>query len=109
MMHGPIGACCIPVGHGTGLADLKRINTHLAASLKGTDPGASVPLEPAPALYGQSLPMEPPALPRKTNYDFERRERERNKEAESARKAKAKADKKASDRASPDMPETGDA
>ena len=53
--------------------------------------------------------MERSTLPRKTNYDFERRERERNKEAESARKAKAKADKKASDRASPDMPETGDA
>lgn len=55
------------------------------------------------------LLMELRALPRKPNYDFERRERERNKEAESARKAKAKADKKASDRASPDMPETGDA
>jgi hypothetical protein len=34
-------------------------------------------------------------LPRKPNYDYERRERERNKEAESARKEKAKADKKA--------------
>ena len=33
-------------------------------------------------------------LARKTNYDFERREREKNKGAEAARKAKAKADRK---------------
>jgi 3'-phosphoadenosine 5'-phosphosulfate sulfotransferase (PAPS reductase)/FAD synthetase len=53
--------------------------------------------------------MEPCTLPRKTNYDFERRERERNKEAESARKAKAKAEKKASEQGAPDVTETGDA
>ena len=33
-------------------------------------------------------------MPRKPNYDFERREREKNKAAEAARKAQAKADKK---------------
>lgn len=36
-------------------------------------------------------------MPRKTNYDFERRERERNKAADTAKKAQAKADKKASE------------
>jgi hypothetical protein len=39
--------------------------------------------------------------PRKTNYDFERRERERNKAAEAAKKAQAKADKKASEQRAP--------
>jgi hypothetical protein len=53
--------------------------------------------------------MEQSTLPRKTNYDFERRERERNKEAESARKAKAKADRRASEQGSSDMIEAGDA
>lgn len=38
-------------------------------------------------------------MPRKTNYDFERREREKNKAADSAKKLQAKADKKASDQA----------
>jgi hypothetical protein len=38
-------------------------------------------------------------MPRKTNYDFERRERERLKAAESVKKAQAKADRKASERA----------
>ena len=33
-------------------------------------------------------------MPRKPNYDFERRERERSKAVESAKKAQAKADKK---------------
>ncbi len=37
-------------------------------------------------------------MPRKTNYDFERREREKNKALEAAKKAQAKADKKASER-----------
>jgi hypothetical protein len=36
-------------------------------------------------------------IPRKPNYDFERRERERNKAAESAKKAQAKADKRAAE------------
>jgi hypothetical protein len=40
-------------------------------------------------------------MPRKTNYDFERRERERNKAVESAKKAQAKADKKASEQQEP--------
>jgi hypothetical protein len=53
--------------------------------------------------------LEPSTLPRKTNYDFERRERERNKEAESARKAKAKADKKTSEQGAPDVTKSGDA
>jgi hypothetical protein len=39
--------------------------------------------------------------PRKTNYDFERRERERSKAAESAKKAQAKADRKAAERETP--------
>lgn len=34
-------------------------------------------------------------IPRKTNYDFERREREKAKAAEAAKKAQAKADKRA--------------
>lgn len=34
-------------------------------------------------------------MPRKTNYDFERREREKSKAVEAAKKAQAKADKKA--------------
>jgi hypothetical protein len=41
-------------------------------------------------------------IPRKTNYDFERREREKNKAAESAKKAQAKADKRAADQGMPD-------
>ena len=47
-------------------------------------------------------------MPRKINYDFERRERERSKEAEAARKAQAKADKKASEQGTPDATETTD-
>ena len=34
-------------------------------------------------------------IPRKPNYDFERREREKAKAADSAKKAQAKADKRA--------------
>jgi hypothetical protein len=45
-------------------------------------------------------------MPRKTNYDFERRERERNKAAESAKKAQAKADKKASEQKAPGTDES---
>jgi hypothetical protein len=40
---------------------------------------------------------------RKTDYGFERRERERSKAADSAKKAQAKADKKASERGTPDV------
>lgn len=36
-------------------------------------------------------------MPRKTNCDFERREREKSKAVEAAEKAKAKVDKKASE------------
>lgn len=39
--------------------------------------------------------------PRKTNYDFERRERERSKAAEAAKKAQAKAEKKAAEQREP--------
>jgi hypothetical protein len=46
---------------------------------------------------------------RKTNYDFERRERERSKAADSAKKAQAKADKKAGEQGTPDRSETGEA
>lgn len=41
-------------------------------------------------------------MPRKPNYDFERRERERNKAAGSAKKAQAKADRKSSEQELPD-------
>ena len=41
-------------------------------------------------------------MPRKPNYDFERREREKNKAAGSAKKAQAKADKKSSEQDLPD-------
>ena len=40
-------------------------------------------------------------IPRKPNYDFERRERERTKTAESAKKAQAKADKRAAEQGTP--------
>ena len=45
-------------------------------------------------------------MPRKTNYDFERREREKSKAVEAAKKAQAKADKKASERAPSDPDQT---
>jgi hypothetical protein len=38
-------------------------------------------------------------MPRKPNYDFERRERERSKAADAAKKAQAKADRKLSEQA----------
>jgi hypothetical protein len=41
-------------------------------------------------------------IPRKPNYDFERRERERTKAAESAKKAQAKAEKRAAEQGTPD-------
>ena len=47
-----------------------------------------------------------PRMPRKTNYDFERREREKSKAAEAAKKEQAKADKKASERAASDPDQT---
>lgn len=46
--------------------------------------------------------------PRKTNYDFERREREKSKAADTAAKVKAKADKRASQIATPDEDSTTD-
>lgn len=45
-------------------------------------------------------------MPRKTNYDFERREREKSKAAEAVKKAQAKADKKASERLPSDPDQT---
>ena len=42
-------------------------------------------------------------IPRKPNYDFERREREKTKAGESAKKAQAKADKKAALQATPNV------
>jgi hypothetical protein len=47
-------------------------------------------------------------MPRKTNYDFERRERERSKAVDSAKKAKAKADKKATEQGAPNSIVTAD-
>ena len=41
-------------------------------------------------------------IPRKSNYDFERREREKMKAVETAKKAQAKADKKAAGQGTPD-------
>jgi hypothetical protein len=46
-------------------------------------------------------------IPRKPNYDFERRERERTKAAESAKKAQAKADKRAAEQGTPDADPSG--
>jgi len=48
------------------------------------------------------------AIPRKTNYDFERREREKAKAAETAKKAQAKADKRAAEQVMPDADQLGD-
>lgn len=47
------------------------------------------------------------AIPRKTNYDFERREREKAKAAETAKKSQAKADRRAVDRETPDAGDAG--
>ncbi|MDB5694959.1 MAG: hypothetical protein JWN21_502 [Sphingomonas bacterium] len=46
-------------------------------------------------------------MPRKPNYDFERRERERAKAAESAKKAQAKAEKRAAEQETPDGDQSG--
>jgi hypothetical protein len=46
-------------------------------------------------------------IPRKPNYDFERREREKTKAAESAKKAQAKADKRVAGQRSPDADQSG--
>lgn len=47
-------------------------------------------------------------IPRKPNYDFERRERERLKAAETAKKAQAKAEKRAAGQGAPDADQSGD-
>ena len=46
-------------------------------------------------------------IPRKPNYDFERREREKTKAAESAKKAQAKADKRVAGQGSTDADQSG--
>ncbi|RZL75245.1 MAG: hypothetical protein EOP66_11150 [Sphingomonas sp.] len=46
-------------------------------------------------------------IPRKPNYDFERREREKTKAAESAKKAQAKADKRVAGQGLPDADQSG--
>ncbi len=46
-------------------------------------------------------------IPRKPNYDFERREREKNKAAEAAKKAQAKIDKRAAETGTPDADRSG--
>ncbi len=54
------------------------------------------------------MPLQPDArpgatdIPRKPNYDFERREREKAKAAEAAKKAQAKAEKRAAEQRGPD-------
>jgi hypothetical protein len=47
-------------------------------------------------------------LPRKTNYDFERREREKNKAAGKAGKMQAKADRKLAEQEAAKAPEDGE-
>jgi hypothetical protein len=47
-------------------------------------------------------------IPRKPNYDFERRERERSKAAESAKKAQAKAERRSAGQETPDADQPGD-
>lgn len=67
--------------------------------MPGSDLDSAAPTErPAPRRrrYGETK------IPRKPNYDFERREREKAKAAESAKKAQAKADKRAAEQAAPD-------
>jgi len=46
-------------------------------------------------------------IPRKPNYDFERRERERTKAVESAKKAQAKTDKRTAGQGTPDPDPSG--
>ncbi|WP_199035651.1 hypothetical protein [Sphingomonas mollis] len=55
-----------------------------------------------PSFYGVT------DIPRKPNYDFERREREKTKAAESAKKAQAKAEKKMAAQEAPDANATDD-
>jgi hypothetical protein len=57
---------------------------------------SGVRLSSIPSSYGVT------DIPRKPNYDFERREREKTKASESAKKAQAKADKKAAAEGMPD-------
>ncbi|WP_165374794.1 hypothetical protein [Sphingomonas montana] len=47
-------------------------------------------------------------IPRKPNYDFERREREKTKLAESAKKAQAKSDKRAAEQGTQDPDQPGE-
>jgi hypothetical protein len=47
-------------------------------------------------------------IPRKPNYDFERRERERTKATEAAKKAQAKADKRLSELGTPEPDQSSD-
>jgi hypothetical protein len=47
-------------------------------------------------------------LPRKTNYEFERREREKNKAVGKAEKVQAKADKKLSEEGTPKTSDSGE-
>jgi hypothetical protein len=63
--------------------------------------GRSFSLRPAPQ-HGAT------DIPRKPNYDFERREREKNKATESAKKAQAKADKRAAGQGTPDPDRSAD-
>lgn len=64
--------------------------------------GSSVLLKPNPTAGATDIPRKP-------NYDFERRERERTKAAESAKKAQAKAEKRAGEQGTPEADRSGDA
>jgi hypothetical protein len=58
-------------------------------------------------LLSQPLISGAPDIPRRPNYDFERRERERTKAAESAKKAQAKAEKRAAEQVAPEADGSG--
>lgn len=61
----------------------------------------------AELLLGQPLNFGVSDIPRKPNYDLERRERERTKAAEVAKKAQAKAAKRAAEQGAPDADGSG--
>jgi hypothetical protein len=63
---------------------------------------------PQGSVWARALLFGATDTPRKTNYDFERREREKSKAADTAAKAKAKADKRASGLATPNADDTTD-
>ena len=84
---------CTTGGGGSFGVTCRRVSTKARH-----DPG----LVRRPALHGVK------DIPRKPNYDFERREREKAKAGEAAKKAQAKAEKKAAIAANPDSDPPGE-